>query len=129
MAKKQTKSKTKSKDSSPELTFEESLESIKTILSELESGQLPLSQSLERYEAGIGHLKNCHVTLNEARKKIELLVRVDEKGNPVTESFDSAATYSAEPSSSSSQAGELDDDEQEDVQNELDDYQDEDGLF
>ena len=69
-------------------TFEQSLEQLEQIVRQLEEGELGLSESLERYEAGVRHLRQCHQALEVAERKIELLVGVDAAGNPVTEPFD-----------------------------------------
>jgi exodeoxyribonuclease VII small subunit len=69
-------------------TFEESLEELEKIVSELESGKLGLSDALERYEQGVKHLKSCQNLLERAERKIELLSGVDADGNPITESFE-----------------------------------------
>jgi exodeoxyribonuclease VII small subunit len=71
----------------PPLTFEQSLEQLEQIVRQLEEGQLGLTESLERYEQGVKHLRQCSQALEVAERKIELLVGVDAAGNPVTESF------------------------------------------
>ena len=50
----------KPKKSKATTTFEEALEDLRTIVHELETGQLGLSESLDRYESGIKGLKQCH---------------------------------------------------------------------
>ena len=87
--KKPTKKKAAGKDTVP---FESSLDSLREILGELEEGNLPLSESLEKYEAGIAHLRNCHDSLNDAKARIELLTRIDKDGNPVTRPYEHSAT-------------------------------------
>ncbi len=87
MAKKKT---TSAKPEAP--SFESSLESLNEVVHQLEDGQLSLSDSLERYEQGVKHLKNCHAALKAAERKIELLVRLDKDGNLVTQDFDDSAT-------------------------------------
>ena len=74
--------------SKPTKTFEEALEDLKTIVHDLETGQLGLSESLDRYESGIKGLKQCHQILEETERKIELLSGFDAEGNPVKEPFD-----------------------------------------
>lgn len=70
-------------------SFEDSLEKLESIVRQLEDGQLGLSESLARYEEGIGHLKHCYQALTSAEQKIELLTSVDEDGVTTTEPFDS----------------------------------------
>ena len=75
-----------------ELTFEHALEGLQEIVSQLENGQLGLSESLECYQRGVGLLKHCHEALAGAARKIELLTGVDAAGNPVTEAFEDEQT-------------------------------------
>ena len=82
------KTKRSEKSQEPQPTFEQSLERLEDIVHQLEDGQLGLSESLERYEEGVRHLKLCHQALESAERKIELLAGVDADGNPVTEPFD-----------------------------------------
>ncbi len=87
MAKKKTKPK-----SSKSVPFEQSLELLKQIVSELENGNLTLSDSLEKYEQGVANLKQCFEALNVAQKRIEVLVDLDEDGNLVTRPFDNTSS-------------------------------------
>lgn len=75
-----------------ELSFEQSLAELEEIVSQLEDGQLGLSESLAKYEAGIKHLKRCYDALQKTERKIELLAGVDAEGNAITEPFDDEAT-------------------------------------
>lgn len=54
-------------------SFEESLKELETIVSKLESGELPLEQSLEQFEVGTKLYKECKDQLSIAEKKIALL--------------------------------------------------------
>lgn len=67
--------------------FETQLELLEDIVSELENGDVSLAESLEKYENGVKHLKQCFRLLDTARDRVKLLSGVDENGNPVTESF------------------------------------------
>ena len=53
--------------------FESALAELETIVKTLEEGQLPLEQSLERFERGIALSRFCHTRLNDAERRIELL--------------------------------------------------------
>lgn len=86
--------KRKPKQTAEQVPFETSLNQLKAIVRELEEGNLSLSDSLEKYESGMKYLKQCHLALEAAEKKIELLVRVDEDGNLITEPFDDSPTDS-----------------------------------
>ncbi len=98
----------KAKSDTP--TFEESLEELKSIVSELENGKLTLSDSLERYELGVKRLSECYHALNEAQRKIEQLVRIDDQGRLITKPFDDSATFSVQ---SASHQGEDDEESEE----------------
>ena len=56
------------------LSFEEALKELEQIVSELESGQAPLEQSIERYERGAKLKAHCEARLNEARLRVEKIV-------------------------------------------------------
>jgi exodeoxyribonuclease VII small subunit len=56
----------------------------------LESGKLGLEESIERYEAGIKSLRQCYEVLQQAEKKIQLLVK-DKDGSLASKDFDPAA--------------------------------------
>ena len=58
---------------SSEESFEKSLKQLETIVAELERGDLPLEESLAKYEEGINRLKKCYHTLEEVEKKIVLI--------------------------------------------------------
>ena len=53
--------------------FESALAELETIVKTLEDGQLPLEQSLERFERGIALSRFCHSRLEDAERRIELL--------------------------------------------------------
>ena len=79
------KTKTVKKKTPSTLGFEAALETLETIVSQLEDGQLPLAESLERYEQGVAHLKTCYQILEKAERRIELLRGVDADGKPIVE--------------------------------------------
>ena len=58
-----------------EPSFEQSLADLETIITELESGDLPLDKMMERYEKGVKALEECRKILNQAEKKIEILLK------------------------------------------------------
>jgi exodeoxyribonuclease VII small subunit len=77
-------------------SFEDSLSELESIVAELESGKLGLSDALGRYEEGVKHLKSCHQLLDRVERKIELLSGMDAEGNPLTEPFDESEHGSLE---------------------------------
>ncbi len=71
--------------------FEKSLAELEKIVTALEEGR-GLSESLELYEHGVKHLKQCHEALNQAQLKLQMLTGVDDDGNPVVKEFDEQNT-------------------------------------
>lgn len=63
-----------SKDDIARLSFEQALAELETIVAELESGQAPLEQSIERYERGARLKAHCEARLEAARLKVERIV-------------------------------------------------------
>ena len=55
--------------------FETSLEELERIVRELERGDLPLEKSLELFEQGVKLSRECQERLNEAERRIEVLLR------------------------------------------------------
>ena len=55
------------------LTFEKALETLETIVSQLEKGDLSLENALQNFEKGIVLSKECQDLLTQAELKIEQL--------------------------------------------------------
>lgn len=72
-----------------EQKFETALERLEKIVEEMESGELPLEETLKRYEEGVGLARFCSEKLNEVQKKIELLKK-NAKGEWVRKPFATA---------------------------------------
>lgn len=53
--------------------FESGLKELEKLVNDLESGELPLQDSLQKFERGVELYKNCRVTLDQAEKKIKIL--------------------------------------------------------
>ncbi len=58
-----------------DLPFEKCLARLERIVENLESGEVPLEKGLAFYEEGVGLLRECHRKLDEAERKIQVLVR------------------------------------------------------
>jgi exodeoxyribonuclease VII small subunit len=56
-----------------ELTFEQALRELETIVGQLESGNLTLEESLTLFERGQTLAKRCHTQLDEASLRVEQL--------------------------------------------------------
>ncbi|MCC6650001.1 MAG: exodeoxyribonuclease VII small subunit [Candidatus Eisenbacteria bacterium] len=78
-------------DGGPQLSFEEAMKRLETIVEELEGGQLSLEDSIARYEEGVKLSRRLTSTLDEAEKRIERLVESEEDGTPTTEPMESDA--------------------------------------
>ncbi len=59
----------------PPLKFEDALARLETIVAELEKGDLPLDDSLKIFEEGIKLSKNCLKMLDDAARKVEIMVQ------------------------------------------------------
>ncbi len=70
------------------LSFEEALLELETVVRQLETGKVKLDDAVKAYEKGV-QLKNlCEEKLKNAKSKIDLLV-IDNNSNPVKmEDFD-----------------------------------------
>ena len=53
--------------------FESNLINLEKIVSELESGQLSLEESLEKYKKGIDLVKKCNTIIENAEKEVQRL--------------------------------------------------------
>ncbi len=63
-----------------ERSFETSLAELEQIVGRLESGDLPLEESLELFEKGIKLSRQCRKRLTDAERRIEILMK-DADGN------------------------------------------------
>lgn len=59
------------------VTFEKSLKRLEEIVGKLEEGNAPLEESLKLFEEGVKISRLCTVKLEEAKKKVEILVKKD----------------------------------------------------
>ncbi len=58
-------------------SFEEQMEDLEKIVGELEKGDLNLDDSVAKFEEGIKISKECNKILEEAEKKITILINKD----------------------------------------------------
>ena len=66
--------------------FEISLKKLEDAVNRLESGELSLDDSLKVFEEGVRHASICSRKLNEAQKKVELLLK-QKDGSFIKEEF------------------------------------------
>ncbi len=58
-----------------DISFEDALAALETIVNEMESGELTLEEGVNRFEQGMKLAQICSEELNESEKKIEILTR------------------------------------------------------
>lgn len=69
-----------------EKSFEDNLKELEEIAKNLESGNLNLEEAIKEFEKGMALSKKCTEKLDEAEKKINILVQ-DENGHFTEETF------------------------------------------
>lgn len=60
-----------------EMSFEDKLTELETIVEKLEKGQMSLDESLVLFEHGITLSRECSAILKNARQKVEKLIEED----------------------------------------------------
>ena len=70
---------TDKKEQTPQ-KFEEALQRLEEIVHRMEEGDLNLEESLASFEEGIKLTRFCQAKLDEAQKRVEILLK-NEKGN------------------------------------------------
>jgi len=65
--------------------FEEALEKLEEIVKRMEAGEMTLEESLKAFEEGIKLARLCAKKLDEADRRVELLIR--QEGELVTKPF------------------------------------------
>ena len=56
-------------------SFERKMKTLETLIAKLESGDVGLDESLKLYEQGAALLRDCRQTINDAEKKMDILMR------------------------------------------------------
>jgi exodeoxyribonuclease VII small subunit len=69
-------------------SFEDSIRRLSEIVEALESGDLPLEQSLKLFEEGVKLSRASQATLDGAERRVEELLSIDEHGEPVVREVD-----------------------------------------
>ncbi len=68
----------KKTDNLDDLSFEDAIETLTTIVESVEQGDVPLQDSLQQYEKGMGLIKHCRTLLQQAEKRIQKVSEQDE---------------------------------------------------
>ena len=72
-----------------EMSFEEALAAFEQVVGALESGQVPLEESIALYERGAKLRAHCEARLREAELKVEKIVAGPDGAASGTEPFES----------------------------------------
>ncbi len=95
-------------------SFEDSLAELEKIVTKLEEGDLPLEESLELFEKGVGLSRECQERLSSAERRIEVLLK-DQRGEPVLETLGGQRIESVEVVSSKVITFKDDEDDEDDI--------------
>jgi exodeoxyribonuclease VII small subunit len=68
------------------MTFEDAMDNLEKIVEELEKGELPLDEQVEKFKKGVDMSNYCEKLLDEAEKSITILVK-DKDGEVKEEDF------------------------------------------
>lgn len=75
-----------------EMTFREASVELEQIVRALESGDLELEESLERYGRGVELLKSLRERLSGAEQKVRVLLDATDENAPVTDTSSAPST-------------------------------------
>jgi exodeoxyribonuclease VII small subunit len=87
----------------PKERFEDALNKLEKIVSKLEEGDIPLEESLKLFEEGIRLSRFCNQKLDEAEKKVEILLK-GKNGMLKPRPFDPSINKGETPSGSSDES-------------------------
>jgi len=68
------------------VSFEDNLKELKSVVDSLEGGEFSLKESLEKFERGINLINRCHKELESVELKVETIVKKDDKVEQSAES-------------------------------------------
>jgi exodeoxyribonuclease VII small subunit len=93
--------------------FEDALSRLEKIVSKLEDGEIPLEESLKLFEEGIRLSRLCNQKLEEAEKRVEILMK-GKNGVLKPHPFDTSTGSGQAPSARSGQSPSEESDSEED---------------
>lgn len=64
-----------------DMSFEEAMRELESVVAKLESGDVPLEDSIKLYERGAALKEHCQAKLSEAEEKVAQIT-LDSDGNP-----------------------------------------------
>ncbi|WIG45485.1 exodeoxyribonuclease VII small subunit [Bacillus halotolerans] len=59
------------------MTFEEAMKGLESIVSKLEEGDVPLEQAINYFQEGMALSKMCHVKLQKVEKQMDFILKED----------------------------------------------------
>jgi len=86
----------------PKERFEDALNKLEKIVTKLEEGDVPLEESLRLFEEGIKLSRFCNQKLDEAEKRVEILLK-NKEGVLKAQPFDPSTGSGQDPSVNSGQ--------------------------
>ncbi len=88
-----------------ELSFEEAMGALETIVNSLETEQLPLEEMVTAYERGVTLLRTCRARIETARQRVEIITAdLEGRGAATLEEFtpmDAQESSAADPAKKS----------------------------
>jgi exodeoxyribonuclease VII small subunit len=63
--------KNEKKNDVSNLSFEQAIKELTSIVEKIEQGEIPLENSLQQYERGMALIEHCRTILQKAEKRIE----------------------------------------------------------
>lgn len=69
------------------MDFEKKLSRLEEIVGKMETGDLPLDESLKFFEEGVKLSRECNLQLSQAEQKVKVLMSVEPNGTPVMDDF------------------------------------------
>ena len=77
-------------DQTEEINFEQALEELEILVSQMESGELSLDESLKAFERGVTLTRQCQSALQQAELKVQALTEDGELVDLDSEEIDDA---------------------------------------
>jgi exodeoxyribonuclease VII small subunit len=74
--------------------FEDALKKLQSIVEKLERGDVPLEEAMESFTEGMRLAQFCHLKLEEAESKLQMLLK-DPQGGWTTTPFDPTSSGTA----------------------------------
>lgn len=69
------------------MDFEKKLGRLESIVEKMESGDLPLEESLKLFEEGVKLSRECNEQLSSAEQKVKILLGQNSDGSSVVQNF------------------------------------------